>query len=122
MEPVKLVAGVLDKQIVDSNKRHAGKVDGLVIVLRKGKPPRVGYIEIGTAVLARRFSKRLERWVIAIGRRFGVRQEPRYRVPWSKVKKVAIDVQLDFDASDTPALAWERWLRDHVVGKAPFAR
>lgn len=102
-----LVADVLDKQIVDAKKVKLGKVDGLVIVMREGKPPRVAYIESGTAVLARRLG-------------LHVRAKPGCRIPWSKVTNVDIEVTVDVD--EHPLLAWEEWLREHVVGRIPFSR
>ena len=115
-----LVADVLDNQIVDAKKTKLGKIDGLVIVLREGKPPRVGYIEVGAAVAARRLGRWCERLVLALNRRFGVREKPRYRIPWSKVKEIDIDVMVDVD--EHPLLAWEEWLSEHVVGRIPFSK
>ena len=115
----RLVSDVLDKQLV-KGKEKLGKVDGIVIVLREGKPPRVGYIECGTAVVARRLGRWCERLVLALNRRFGVRDKPRYRIPWSKVKKIDINVNVELD--EHPLLAWEEWLSEHVVGRIPFAK
>lgn len=115
----RLVSDVLDKQLV-KGKEKLGKVDGLVIVLREGKPPRVGYIECGTAVVARRLGRWCERLVLALNRRFGVRDEPRYRIPWSKVKEIDINVEVELD--EHPLLAWEEWLSKHVVGRMPFSK
>ncbi|HEY6141696.1 MAG TPA: hypothetical protein VI670_28375 [Thermoanaerobaculia bacterium] len=115
----RLVSDVLDKQLVQGRKK-LGKVDGLVIVLREGKPPRVGYIECGTAVVARRLGRWCERLVLALNRRFGVREHPRYRIPWSKVKEIDINVEVELD--EHPLLAWEEWLSKHVVGRIPFAK
>jgi hypothetical protein len=42
-------------------------------------------------------------------------------VPWSKVIKVGIDVKVDLDAEKTPALAWERWVRERIIGRIPGA-
>jgi sporulation protein YlmC with PRC-barrel domain len=114
-----LVSDVLDKQIVQ-RKKKLGKVDGLVIVLREGQPPRVAFIECGTAVVARRLGRWCERLALALNRRFGVRAEPRYRIPWSKVKEIDIDVEVELD--EHPLLAWEEWLSEHVVGRIPFAK
>lgn len=119
---VNLIADVLDKQICDVNGERSGKVDGLVIVLREGKPPRVGYIECGAPVVARRFGKHWERIALALNRWLGVSEKPRYRIPWSKVKELDIDVTLDFGICDQPPFAWERWLRDHIIAKVPFGR
>jgi len=115
-----LVDDVPDKQLVDAKKNKLGKADGLVIVLREGKPPRVGYIECGTAVVARRLGRWCERVVLALNRRFGVREQPRYRIPWSKVKDIEIDIDVEID--EHPLLAWEDWLREHIVGRIPFSK
>lgn len=119
---IPLVADVLDKQVVDRKKNRLGKVDGLVIVIRQSGPPRVGYLECGAPVLARRLGKWCERLALAVNRRLGVRKKPRYRIPWSKVQDVDIDVQVDLAAEETPLLAWEEWLSDHVVGRIPFSK
>jgi len=111
MRKTHVVADILDKQIVDAKKLNLGKVDGIVLVLRKDKPPRVAAIEVGTGAALRRFGKWAERFNLS-----------RYRIPWSKVKKVDISVELDFDASDSPPLSWEHWIRDHIILKVPFGR
>jgi sporulation protein YlmC with PRC-barrel domain len=115
-----LVADILDQQLVDAKKNKLGKVDGLVLVMREGKPPRVGYIECGAPVLGRRLGRWCERLALALNRRFGVRKQPRYRIPWSKVKEIDIDMVVDVD--EHPLLAWEDWLREHVVGRIPFSK
>lgn len=115
-----LVADILDQQIVDAKKTKLGKIDGIVLVLREGKPPRIGYIECGAPVLARRLGRWCERLALALNRRLGVRETPRYRIPWSKVKEIDIDVVVDVD--EHPLLAWEDWLCEHVVGKMPFSK
>lgn len=115
-----LVADILDNQLVDAKKRKLGKIDGLVIVLRQGKPPRVAYIEVGAAVAARRLGRWCERLVLFFNRHFRVRETPRYRIPWSKVKDIDIDVLVDVD-DEHPLLAWEDWLREHIVKRIPFS-
>lgn len=44
-----VIRDVLDNQLVDSNQRKIGKVDGIVVELREEKPPRLAYIEVGKA-------------------------------------------------------------------------
>jgi hypothetical protein len=51
-----LVADVLDEQIVDSKRRQAGRVDGIVLELRADRPPRLAYIEISPITLLSRFN------------------------------------------------------------------
>src|SRR3954452_14408562 len=119
----KLIGEILDDQLLDVNHRNMGKVDGIVLVVRHGKPPRVAAIESGFAVLARRLSKRLSRIVIAAGRKLGVRDEPCYRIDWKHVRRIQpYGVELDLDGTDTDVYLWEHWLRDHIVERLPFAR
>ena len=119
MQKIHLVRDVLDNQLVDREKRPVGKADGIVLVLRKDKPPRLAYIEVGMSTMAHRLSARLGRFVERLGRKWGVRQGKPFRIPWAKVGHVGIDVELDLDADETPAMAWEKWLARHIVGRIP---
>ena len=113
-----LLLDVLDQQLLDKHDQKSGKVDGIAIELREGKPPRVAYLELGTDPLARRISPRLERWLHALRARMGRKVEP-FRVPWSKVKKVHLTVDADVDGAEEPAYHVERWLAEHVIGPIP---
>lgn len=117
---MKLIGDVLDQQMLDSEDRKFGKVDGLVLEVRDDGSARVAFIEQGSPVLGRRFGRRFERWALAWNRRLGVRREPRYRIPWEKVLDVGIDVKVEIDGKDEPPLDWERWW-DRVLSKLPFA-
>lgn len=120
MKKLDLARDVLDKQVEDRDETKMGRVDGLVLELRDGQPPRIDTLEMGFVVLARRLHPRIESWVERLRRRFPVRKTARYRVPWPAVKDVTpFCVQLDVKALDTPAFDWERWLRDHVVAHVP---
>ncbi|HEY0378055.1 MAG TPA: hypothetical protein VGC87_14150 [Pyrinomonadaceae bacterium] len=119
MDEVHLIRDVLDNQLMDREKCPMGKVDGIVLVLRKGKPPRLAYIEVGTSTLAHRLSTRLGKLAERVGRRWGVRGGEPFRIPWTKVRDVGIDVEVDLDASETPVLDWEKWLNERVVGHIP---
>jgi hypothetical protein len=117
-----LVRDVLDKPLVDRRDGPMGRVDGLVIELSDdGEAPRVARIECGFPVLARRIHPRIAQWVRALGERFGVRRGRTYRISWSRVKSIKIEIKLDLDADKTPALAWERWLRERVVRYVPWS-
>jgi sporulation protein YlmC with PRC-barrel domain len=118
---MRLISEVLDQQVVDAQERKFGKVDGLVLEVRDDGTARVAFIEMGAPTLGRRVGKRLERWALAWNRRLGVRREPRYRIPWEKVTDVGVDVDVDIDGENEPPLDWERWLRDRVLSKFPFA-
>lgn len=121
---MKLVRDVLDKQIVDRKQVKMGKVDGLVIALQDGEAPRVACLEIGAVALARRLGSRIGRWASHLGERLGGAQhrEP-YRVPWTKVRDVRTegDIDLDLSVEETPVFNWQAWLRDHVITRIPGA-
>jgi sporulation protein YlmC with PRC-barrel domain len=120
MKRLDLARDVLDKQLVDRDETRIGRVDGLVLELRDGQPPRVDTLDMGFVVLARRIHPRVEGWLERLRRRFSVRKTARYSVPWSKVSKIdPHQIQLDVAALETPTFDWERWLRDHIVAKLP---
>ena len=120
MKQLDLLRDVLDKQVVDRDETKMGRVDGIVLELRDGEPPRVAALEMGFATLARRLHPRAEAWLEALRKRFSVRRTARFRPAWEKVLDVTTEhVQLDVDLEKTPVIDWERWLRVHVVAKVP---
>jgi hypothetical protein len=121
-DDLELGRDVLDKQVVDREEIKMGRVDGLVLELREGKPPRIDSIEMGGVVLAARIHPRLARWVDGWRRRFNVRKTAVYRVPWSAVLEIdEYQIKIDVAALDTPNFAWEHWLQDHVIAHIPAA-
>lgn len=116
-----LIRDVLDKQLRDRNMQNMGKVDGIVLELRDNAPPRVAYLEVGPPVLARRLGERLSAWIARIDRRFGDGRGAAYRIPWSLVRPGIIDLEVNVDVEDTPAYAFERWLRRTIVCRIPGA-
>ena len=117
-EPLDLIKDVLDNQLVDLHGRRMGKADGIIVELRKDKPPKVAYIEVGGPTLAARLHPRLGEWATDLAKRFGPGAET-YRIPWSRLKSVGIDIVVLVDAEKTPVLAFEQWLREHVVSRIP---
>jgi hypothetical protein len=119
-DELELARDVLDQQVVDREETKMGRVDGLVLEIREGRPPRIDHLEMGAVVLARRLSPRLEKWVDGWRRRFGVRKVARYKASWSDVLELtSYHLKLDVGALDTPTFDWERWLRDHVIEHIP---
>jgi len=116
-----LVRELLDNQLVDRDKLNLGKIDGIAIHVAQGKQPRVTHLESGALILARRLGPRWERFVAFMTRHFGARKNPVFRVPWSKVTKTGIDIQIDIDGVKSDAFAWEHWLDDHLIGRLPLA-
>ncbi len=116
-----LVHDLLDDQLVDAEKRNLGKIDGIAIHVARGKQPRVTHLESGALILAARLGPRWQRFVAFMTRHFGVRKNPVFRVPWTKVTKVGLNIHIDIDGVKSDAYAWERWLDDHLIGRLPLA-
>lgn len=118
MKGIRLVHDVLDSQLVDRRQQKMGRVDGLVLEVRDGEPPRVAEVLIGGSVLA----DRIGRWMVALVR-VGSRLlhiEPEVtRIPFEKVRVIDGCMELDLEASSTNALRTERWLDEHVVCRIP---
>ncbi len=106
-----LVRDCLDKQVDDRSKRRMGRVDGIVLEVEPGRPPRVAFVELGVKTLMNRLSSRLGN---------AIAHEP-YRIPWGKIKVGLNTVRADVEAEKTPALEWELWLRKKVIGRIPGA-
>lgn len=116
-----LVRDCLDKQLVDRNGRKMGRVDGIVMEFDEGTRPRIAFLEAGGVTQVRRLHTRLAKLVRRISKRWKVERSDPFRIPWSKVVLSGIDVTVDTDAEETPALDWEKWLRKKIVGRIPGA-
>ena len=115
-----LFRDILDKQLVDRNEEPFGRVDGIVLEVRDGAPPRVLQLTLGAVPLAGRLGQRVQRWVEAAHRRWSVRRSATYGIPWNAVREVHFHhLKVDVDQNETPACDWERWLRTHVIGRIP---
>jgi sporulation protein YlmC with PRC-barrel domain len=110
---------VLDQQLVDRSNLNIGKVDGIVLELRDNEPPRVAAILTGGHVLARRLHPWIERAAARLTRRWGPTASEPFRIPWSKVKKIGVDVKVDIAADEV--MPWEHWVRDHILRRIPGA-
>lgn len=100
-----------------------GRVDGLVLEIEEGKPPRVHHLQLGGIVLARRIHPLAARLVLWLHERFGVRRTAEQIIHWPVVGEIAPHkITLGFDGNDTVAFDWERWLRDNIVDRLPKAR
>jgi sporulation protein YlmC with PRC-barrel domain len=107
---------VLDQQVIDARGIHMGKVDGVILSLGDG-PARVSALVIGGTTLLWRIHAGLARWVER--RRGG--QGHVDRIPWDQVMKIGVDIKVNFEAERSPALHWERWVRDRIIGRIPGA-
>jgi hypothetical protein len=105
---------ILDQQLLDRDQRRMGMVDGLVLELAEGRPPRVTWILVGGVTLGRRLSAPISRLVVGLACRWGGQRGKPWRIPWSAVREVGVDITVDLDARGTPALYWEELLRRFV--------
>ena len=116
---MELVRDVLDKQIHDGEDCKIGKVDGIVVVLRKGRAPRVTALELGIVTLAYRLHRGLGEWVARFERKLGITKSEPVRILFEHVVKTGIDINVSIDGKRAGALKWEDWLRTHVIGRIP---
>lgn len=116
-----LIRDILDKQLLDREGRAMGRVDGLVLRLREGRPPRVARMESGAGVLASRVSPRLGRLVARHLRKTRAGAREPVSLGLDKIVRRGRDLHVDADAEECGAYAWEDWVRAVVVGRIPGA-
>jgi hypothetical protein len=117
-----LIRDVLDARLVDRRGRALGRVDGILLDVRAGRPPRFVAMEVGLVPAARRIHPRLARWIRALAIRMSPVPVRPARYPPRLCRDIGVDVKLDVDArSDPRLLRFEKWLRRHVVGRIPGA-
>lgn len=119
VEPLPLVRDVLDKQIYDVNHVRVGKVDGIVLVRRQGRPMRVAALQSDMPTAWRRVWQRLGDWIERFQRSLAPDLAAPTRIAFEHVVRSGIDVDVDIDAKKTNAFAWETWLRRNFVEKLP---
>lgn len=112
---------ILDQQVTDREGTPIGRVDGIVLRLRDGRPPTIARLVIGGRTPLKRISPWLARGAERWRKRWGPAEREGFEVPWRQVLKVGIDVKVDVEAEQTPATAWERWVRDHIITRIPGA-
>jgi hypothetical protein len=118
---LRLVSQVLDEQIKDRDGENAGRVDGIILTQREGKPPLVSYIEVSPITMLARLNRRFAHWYARHDRRFGEGRGVPFRLPWSRVTRDGPTLKMDLDVESTPINAFEDWLRVKIVDKIPGA-
>jgi sporulation protein YlmC with PRC-barrel domain len=108
---------VMDQQVVDAEGRLMGKVDGVVLDLDADGEARLGGLVIGGTTLLWRIHPGLARWAEA---KLGGEGRITY-VPWSRVRKIGVDIKVDVEGPRARAFHWEHWVRDHLIGRIPGA-
>lgn len=117
-----LVRDVLDNQIYDANGHRMGKVDGIVVVLRQHRAPRVDAIELDVPALW----DRLHPWLGRLAQRVLTWVSPKLseptRIRFEHVVKTGLDVHVDVDVTKTNAYVVEDWLKTHLIDHIPGGR
>jgi sporulation protein YlmC with PRC-barrel domain len=110
---VKLHHDLLDKQLLDKSATRIGRVDGLIAIW-DGKQPRVIALETGLAALARRsgFARLLRRF-------FGSPDAKAFRIPWTNVKNVGLEVKVEIGISEIPLHQHYMTLRKKILNRIP---
>ena len=116
-----LVRDCLDKQVIDSEGRKMGRVDGIRIDPTGPGRPRVIEIEIGASTLAHRLPWPFSNWLTAIIRRLSGSSEIVATVPWKKIEIDRNEVNVAIDGDKTAARQLEHWTRKHIVEHIPGA-
>ena len=112
---------LLDRQLIDSDGRLAGKVDDLELeVPEGGGPPVVTAILAGPGVLSRRIGGRAGAWLEAVANRLRGDRRPA-RVPFGVVKRIESAVDLSVAKAELETNRLEVWTRDHLIGHLPGA-
>ncbi len=117
-----LVRDILDEQLVDAAGRAIGKVDGIVMELRDDAPPRLLAMEVGLPVLGYRLHPTLGRLLERVNRWMRLPGNGCARLPFHEMEVRKTEIVLPVGADTTGALAWEHWLRRHLVGRLPGGR
>ena len=106
-----LVRDVLDSKVVDRNGREMGRVDGLVLEVIQGQPPRVAAIQLGPTILADRIHPVLGRCAAALEVIFGIHEGRPVRIPFEDVIDLSDHVKVDRAFGETAVAAVEQRLR-----------
>lgn len=114
-----IVRDLLDKQLIDVNWQHMGRIDGLTMDASPHGQPRITTLCVGGTVLTRRLPGFLGRWGTALVRRFGVRRGVPFRIPWSRVMRVDRVIRVDVNSDESGAMASSHWVRDHIIDHIP---
>ncbi|HET7550161.1 MAG TPA: hypothetical protein VFK04_02660 [Gemmatimonadaceae bacterium] len=116
-----IVRDLLDKELIDVNWQHMGRIDGLVMEVRPDEQPRITTICVGGTVLTGRLPGFVGRWASALVRRFGARRGAPFRIPWSRVMRVDRVIRVDVNSDESGAMASSQWVRDHIIEHIPGA-
>src|SRR5947207_826829 len=108
--------------MIDKTDDPMGRIDGMVIVDEEGKRGEGWEGKGGSVVRGGRLGKRIGRWVRLAAMKWGLRRGERTRVAWKDVRWIEIEVKVDVDGDQMPALEWEHWLGEKLISKLPRSK
>jgi sporulation protein YlmC with PRC-barrel domain len=115
---------LLDRQLIDSQGKLAGKVDDLELTPSRDDSEvlYVTAILAGPGALAGRLGGRLGHWLERISARLRSGNSDRpARIPFEVVKKIGTSIDLWVPKSELETNRLEEWVREHATSKIPGA-
>ena len=112
---MEVVHDVLDQHVVDRNGREMGRVDGIVVDVREGAPPRLAEVLIGASVLGARVNPVLGRWVHGLEHGLGIGDQRPIRIAFSHVDTIGGKVKVDLAVGETDADTLEGRIRTWLL-------
>ena len=111
---------LLDRQILDSHGRMAGKVDDLVLEFpdEPNTPPNVVAILSGPGALAPRIGGRLGAWIAAVYGRLADEPHPN-QMSFGIVKRIDNHVEVELPREELGIMGLEDWVWTKVISKIP---
>jgi sporulation protein YlmC with PRC-barrel domain len=112
---------LLDRQLLDSDQRMAGKVDDLELTWpAEGGPPYVSAILAGPGALALRLGGRIGGWIESVHERLHPEEQPGpAEIPFGVVKRLGNHLDLAVVKDELNVDRFERWVRDNLIGRIP---
>jgi sporulation protein YlmC with PRC-barrel domain len=114
---------LLDRQVIDRDRRLVCKVDDLELELDEGGRPYVTAILVGQRALGPRLGGRLGRWVTAIGRRLseGQHEQP-LRIDFAQVTDIGSAITLARRRDELDVTPLEDWVDSRIISRIPGSR
>jgi hypothetical protein len=109
-----VVSDLLDLQLLDRQGREMGRVDGIEIEARDGRPPRLTAVLIGPSVLGSRLHPALGRWIGAIGAALKLDEGRPIRIDAASLDPHELKTELSLASSAAGRV--EHWLRRWLRG------
>jgi sporulation protein YlmC with PRC-barrel domain len=111
---------LLDRQVIDSDRRYVCKIDDLELEIDESGRPYVVAILVGPRALGPRLGGRLGRWMSSIGRRLseGQRAQPP-RIDFAQVTDIASAITIARSHDELDVTALEQWVDTYVISRIP---